>query len=210
MKIGVCGMSGVGKGEFIKKLTSALEKEGMKHKIYKEDTNQDLYKLALHDKNEMYLNQLGRTVNMLSRDTVAFHEQDEYEVQIFDRIPQEVIFYSKEFLTTSQRRKIKSVMDHLYLMSSIDTQYDCLIVLTAETETIFKRLEKRGRDNFLTDESKKKYKIINEQYYSHLGYSKLDGGYVYFLDKVTLEMMDEQIPEIIEMIKENNGNENNE
>lgn len=201
MKLAISGMSGVGKGECINKLCSLLEKEGLTYKVYKEDTNKQLYELAQNNKNLLYLNQLGRGVNFMVRDLIADSEKDKYDVQIFDRSSQELLFYNAEFLTSAQNRLLKQQLEHLYLNCNRELQYDMLLVLTASTTTILNRIKNRGRDE-LSPKMVKSYININTKYYNSDGYSKLEAYEdVFFIDNVTLQKMDEHLPGIVEEIK---------
>lgn len=204
MKLAVSGMSGCGKGEAIKRIVEQCEKLGLTYKVYKEDTNGQLYKIAQDNKNLMYLNQLGRAVNMISRDIVAHEERDLYDVQIFDRSAQELMFYNAEFLTSAQNRLLRKQLDHLYTNMEMEIQYDMILLMTISSKTMIERIENRGRDK-LSFNMVKKYIYINEKYYNTWGYSKLEANDYYIIDDSNFDKLDKHIPKLMTEIKDNHG-----
>lgn len=198
MKIGIVGMSGVGKGTFISKLTKALEKEDMSFKVYKEDSDPELYNVAQNDFNTMYLNQVKRATNIISRDVKAFHEENKPQVQIFDRMPHEVLFYNSILLSNVQFKKVKPFLKYMYENHDKELRYDYVIVLTAQDDVIVERIE--GRGEVLDDDMIKKYKKING-YYNHAKGIKIQATDYYFLDDVTIEMMEAKLEFIVNDIK---------
>lgn len=203
MKLVVSGMSGSGKGEAIKRLVEQCEKQGLTYKVYKEDTNSNLYKLAQDNKNLMYLNQLGRAVNFMTRDIVADSEKKHYDLQIFDRSSQELMFYNAQFLTSAQRRLLNKQLDHLYSNSRYELGYDAMLLLTVSSKTMIERIKNRGRDDLPFD-IVKKYININEKYYNSDGYSKLGDNFMdmWIIDDCTFDKLDYNIPNIVKEIKE--------
>ena len=202
MKLCISGMSGSGKGEAIKRLVEQCEKQGLTYKVYKEDTNGDLYKLAQNNKNLMYLNQLGRAINFMVRDIVADSEKELYDLQIYDRSSQELMFYNAEFLTSAQRRLLNKQLEHLYNNSSYELGYDAMLLLTVTSKVMIERIDSRGRDKLPFD-IVKKYIKINEKYYNTDGYSKLESvPDMWIIDESNFDKLDYNIPNIVAEIKE--------
>lgn len=198
IKLGIVGMSAVGKGTFIPKLTKALEEAGITNKVYKEETDGELFNVAQYNFNAMYLNQVKRATSIISRDIKAYYEEEKPQVQIFDRMPHEVLFYNKVLLSNVQFKKVKPFLKNMYDVHDEELLYDYVIVLTAQDDVILERLNKRGEK--LSEEMTKKYKEING-YYNHSKGLKINAADYYFLDDVTIEMMDQKMEFIVNDIK---------
>lgn len=198
MKIGICGMSGVGKGEFIKKLTFALEKEGITYKVYKEDSDNELFEISKKKNDTFYLNQIKRSASIIARDVKAYNEVDKPQVQIMDRVTSEVLFYNAVFLSNIQFRKAKPFLKYLYEIHREEIMYDYIICLTASDDVILERLEKRGE--VLDKEMIRKYKHVNGYYINKKGINVTAKDF-YFLDNVDFELMDKKMNFIVNDIK---------
>lgn len=195
MKLAVTGMSGSGKGEAIKILIKECEERGLTYKVYKEDTNPELFKLAMEKPDKyMFLNQLNRRCNMMIRDVLANQETQLYDIQIFDRGLFECKYYDTIFLRNGSHDVSRILFDMSDELYGLVGKYDHEIFLKADDKTLLNRIDLRGRES-LNEEMVQDYISVNALYNNRV----IDNS-VLTMEEPTLETMEWRIGQYLNEI----------
>ncbi|MBY8978938.1 MAG: deoxynucleoside kinase [Candidatus Lokiarchaeota archaeon] len=197
--ISIAGVHGIGKTTIFNLLKKKLG-DNPKFKFFPEryikippfpfgsDDKQIAFRSEIH-----FLQQLIRR----NKNITNFNNKYNGRVIFLDRTPICVLVYSKGLYL---KEKDYNLINDMY--KSVKWKEDCIVYLTAETDTILKRIIQRGSiDNTRKDwnEDDKKYLLEILSYYNQFLFSKTQTKKVFTIDtnKSTAENVIEEIKKIV-------------
>ncbi len=197
--ISIAGVHGIGKTTIFNLLKKKLG-DNHKFKFFPErytkippfpfgsDNKQIAFRSEIH-----FLQQLIRR----NKNITNFDNKYNGRVIFLDRTPICVLVYSKSLYL--KEKDYNLILD---MYKSVKWKEDCVIYLTAETDTILKRIIQRGSiDNIRKDwnEDDKKYLLEILSYYNQFLFSKTETKKVFKIDtnNLTAENVIEEIKKIV-------------